>query len=98
MTTDTGGMDKAALADVAGERIRQHEKWGVQRHDFPVWLTVLMEEVGELAQATLLMRGVDEKYAYARREKLREMRDEAVQVAAVAVAMIEHIDEVLGDA
>lgn len=87
---------RKALVDVANERIRQDQKWGRQRHDFPVWLTVLMEEVGELAQATLSMR----EYAFfgnsgPERDELERMRSEAAQVAAVAVAMIEHIDEEL---
>jgi NTP pyrophosphatase (non-canonical NTP hydrolase) len=74
-------------ADIAAERGRQHQKWGTQRHDFPVWITVLSEEVGEVSQAILQYRQV------ASDRRLKAMREEAVQVAAVAVAMIEHIDE-----
>ena len=75
--------------DIERERDRQHAKWGTQRHDFAVWITVLSEEVGELARAVLGYRA-GEAPAF----DLDAMRAEAVQVAAVAVAMIEHIDEV----
>lgn len=89
-----------ALVDVAEERRRQHAQWGTQRHDWPVWITVLSEEVGELAQE-VLRRREDERLG--REEQIRitilgEMRAEAVQAAAVLVAMIEHIDEELGNA
>lgn len=97
------------LNDILQERQRQHDKWGTQRHDFPVWLTVLGEEVGELAEAILTMRRIEaetplvvganadrlmrEHRDSSQRRCLRHVRDEAIQVAAVAVAMIEHIDE-----
>ena len=76
-----------ALDSVGQERYRQEAKWGVQRHDMTVWLTVLSEEVGELSQAILRYREV---MTDQRRDAIRA---EAVQVAAVAVAMIEHLDE-----
>lgn len=107
-----GDETRRALADVTNERIRQHQQWGVQRHDFPVWLTVLSEEVGELAQAMLQYRETDFAIQRTREREMVDtfvsftpeqrdalehrlllMRAEAIQVAAVAVAMIEHIDE-----
>lgn len=91
-----GDETRKALEDIGIERVRQDQKWGVQRHGFPVWLTVLMEEVGELAHETLLFRERS-GHAALERESLELMRAEAVQVAAVAVAMIEQIDEVLAD-
>lgn len=103
-----------ALESVKQERDEQHLKWGTQRHDWPVWLTVLAEEVGELAQAILCFRSFDALIGpdvgqsvdplvaasdrinvQQRRIELLNCRAEAVQVAAVAVAMIEHIDETL---
>jgi NTP pyrophosphatase (non-canonical NTP hydrolase) len=76
-----------AYRSIVDERDRQERKWGVQRHDMTVWLTVLSEEVGELAQAILHYRELmtDQRHD--------AIRAEAVQVAAVAVAMIEHLDE-----
>lgn len=91
------------LADVRREREAQHAKWGTQRHGYTVWTTVLTEEVGELCKEALQMRdvlidgdqdGADvREFAEGLTARLRMMRLEAVQVAAVAVAMIEHIDE-----
>ena len=85
-----------AMQAILDERAAQHAQWGTQRHDFPVWQTVLSEEVGELAQAILRYREAVEDPALhgLRATRLHEMRAEAVQVAAVAAALIEHIDEV----
>lgn len=113
------GQTLAALQAIMTERQRQHEKWGVPRHDFTVWLTVLSEEVGELAQEILNYRAAESEYtetffldqrmpesanpeALARllrkeRDRAKDMRAEAVQVAVVAVAMIEHLDERIGE-
>jgi NTP pyrophosphatase (non-canonical NTP hydrolase) len=68
------------------ERARQDMKWGEQNHDLTVWLTVLTEEVGEVAEAILTNRS-DPSW-----ENVAAVRDELVQVAAVAVATIEFID------
>lgn len=68
------------LEEVHGERFNQVAKWGFPRDHGPrTWLTILMEEVGETAEASL---GRDPKHA----------REELVQVAASAVAAIEAID------
>jgi NTP pyrophosphatase (non-canonical NTP hydrolase) len=73
------------INDVLDERERQHIKWGEQNVDAAVWLAILMEEVGEAAEVVLWLRGE-------RRAVPEELREEMVQVAAVAVAMIEWID------
>ena len=73
------------LRDVRDERNRQDEKWGEQNHENETWMTILAEEVGELAQEVLRDKfGKNSHYA--------EMRAEAIQVAAVAVAFVECID------
>lgn len=75
------------LAEVVDERISQDEKWGEQNHDPVWWSAILTEEVGEVAQAALKLRfGADYE------KRLAHYREECVQVAAVAVAMIECID------
>ena len=38
---------------VMNERIRQEAKWGPQHHSKEKWLTILTEEVGEVARAIL---------------------------------------------
>jgi len=38
---------------IRAERKRQFEKWGQQQHSSFVWMSILMEEVGEASQAAL---------------------------------------------
>jgi NTP pyrophosphatase (non-canonical NTP hydrolase) len=61
---------------IIAERKRQDEKWGSDRMlaDYE-WLTILVEEVGEVAKAML--------------EGSPTVNEELVQVAAVAVAWLE---------
>lgn len=66
------------------EREKQDQKWGEQDHDPFTYLTILMEEVGELSQAAL-----HTKFGGEAAEGLRE---EAVQTAAVALAIVECLD------
>ena len=81
-------MSEDVLCSVMQERYRQDKKWGVQNHSAEWWLAILMEEVGELAQAILEthfdngtdLGGID------------NIRKEAVQCAAVAIAMLECLD------
>jgi NTP pyrophosphatase (non-canonical NTP hydrolase) len=77
-----------AAKSIAEERDRQNAKWGVQNYTPEWWLAILMEEVGELAQAILEthfdngtdLGGID------------NIRTEAVHSAAVAMALVECID------
>lgn len=70
-----------AIRMVLVERERQDRKWGVQNHDVPIWMEILTEEVGEIARADL-------EFTFG--DALREdILVEMVQVAAVALAMIE---------
>lgn len=82
-----------ALVDVEEERSRQDAKWGVQQHDPPDYFAILSEEVGEVAELVVEWRFGREADREAR---LRLMREELVQTAAVAVAMVEEIDRRLG--
>lgn len=54
---DYVGTDLAAtpdvLVEVLDERRSQEVKWGPRHHDIQTWLTILMEEVGESANAAL---------------------------------------------
>ena len=68
---------------VIEERLAQEKKWGMQNHDPFCWMAILTEEMGELSETMLKMRfgnsgGVG-------------MHEEAVQVAAVAIAFLECI-------
>lgn len=76
--------------DVVAERWRQDGKWGVQSHAMPVWMAILMEEVGEAAQEAV--KATFAESPARRAEHTEELRVELVQVAAVAVAIIEQLD------
>lgn len=76
---DAGFTTRAVLGAVAAERRRQDAKWGPSAERPAPTLRVLVEEVGEVAKAQQ-----DETDA--------ELRAELIQVAAVAVAMVEAID------
>ena len=75
-----------AFESVLQERVRQDEKWGEQNYDPFTYLTILMEEVGELSQAALHTRFGGEQGG------LEHMRKEAVHSAAVALAIVECLD------
>ena len=70
--------------EIKNERVRQEEKWGEQNHQPPEWLMILGEEVGEVNKAAL--------EAIFSNTRLTGYREELIQVAAVAVAMIECYD------
>lgn len=72
---------RRALYMVLAERELQEETWGEQNHDFGEWLKILIEEVGEASQASLQTRYGGPKAG--------TVRAELVQVAAVALAMLE---------
>ena len=78
----------AILKAIADERQRQDAKWGEQNHQPIEWVSILTEEVGEVAKAALEShfkhKGKDPDYI--------EYRKELIQVAAVAVAMLESLD------
>lgn len=84
------------LEEVLDERTRQEMKWGQQNYPGPEYLMILGEEVGEANKEYL------ETFFALQKEKSSEgpqpvldygsYRKELVQVAAVAVAMIESLD------
>lgn len=79
-----------ALQDVLEERVRQEQKWGQQDHDPFLYLTILGEEYGEMCKAALEAR-------FHKPDKNKDMllahlREEAVQTAAVALAIVECLD------
>lgn len=76
------------LNDVLNERQRQNDKFGANRTHHPfLWNTILSEEVGEAAQESLDMCfGKDPK------EAIIKYRKELIEVAAVAIATIQDLD------
>ena len=85
-------VTRLVLDEVAIERMRQDAKWGQQNHDPFVWNTILLEEVGEAAKEILEGHFVESSFARNKRGYYQTARTELVQVAAVAVAMIESLD------
>jgi hypothetical protein len=78
---ETVKLEDIALHDILEERHRQDAQWGVPDHSPFVWGAILMEEVGEYYRAAL-------------EDKPMDMHREAVQVAAVALAIVESITRV----
>lgn len=73
-----------ALDSIIKERERQEAKWGEQNHNQTNWLAILAEEFGEYAkEVTEQIFGAD---------NWDKIREECVQTAAVALAIVECID------
>ena len=68
------------MRDVSAERRRQDERWGAKPADCPEWFPILFEEVYEVSLA------INDDQSVA------ALRDELVQVAAVAVAWAQALD------
>jgi len=75
---------ETALDSVLTERQRQNAKRGEQNHTLGNWGLILMEEVGEWSEAAL--------HTQFGGPKADELRTEAVQVAAVALQIVEWLD------
>lgn len=80
-------MRDLIFGEVDAERARQDSKWGgrpgIDRFDDHTYAAVLGEEFGEVCKAWL-------------ERNTQELRVELVQVAAVAVAWIEQLDNTNG--
>ena len=80
-----------ALKRVEAERKRQDLRWGTRFPDRSLfeWLTILTEEVGELAEAILDADRLPPWEHNKLLAALQHVADETTQVAAVAVSMLE---------
>jgi NTP pyrophosphatase (non-canonical NTP hydrolase) len=80
--------------DIQAEADRQDAKFGDQRRQDPfLWMTILGEEFGESCQAVLDYRFLDEWASDEEMLKaLRHVREELIQVATVAIRVIEAVD------
>jgi hypothetical protein len=79
-------MENIALNAVVEERKKQDIKWGIQDHDAGKWILILQEEIGEFSQRTLDNQFSNNDIG------CPFTRDELVQVASVALAMLESYD------
>ena len=78
-----------ALMLIAQRRYEQFEKWGEQEHTWSEWATILGEEYGELCEAineTVLNNATKPELG-----GLENMVNEVVDVAAVALQMLEYL-------
>jgi hypothetical protein len=87
------GIDRS-FRDIRRERLRQNFKfteyqYGSQSHDIFKWLAILGEEIGEANKAAL-----DHDFG---KDTIEHLREELVQTAAVAVAIIQRIDASQGE-
>lgn len=80
-------LTDSVLKDVSLERERQNAKWGKQRHSDGDWLKILIEEVGEVAQAMQKDQG------WGKDTDASDLYTELIHAAAVAVAMAEQVKE-----
>jgi NTP pyrophosphatase (non-canonical NTP hydrolase) len=75
------------MSAVTAEAMAQDAKWGEQNHEPEVWLAILTEEVGELAQAMLA-----DRFDAADHDSHHDsMEIEAIQIAAVACQFVEYL-------
>lgn len=80
---------QAIAREIFAERERQHATWGEQNHDPFKFLSILGEEFGEVCRATFEAESDGEWNL----EKMKTTyRHELIQVAAVAMQMIEAFD------
>lgn len=70
------------LSQTREARLAQLRKWGYQSHDIHKWLSILTEEVGELAKSSLENKGTASDQ--------EQIETEAIQVAAVALAIAQY--------
>jgi hypothetical protein len=76
-----------AFAKAKAERLRQERKWGHQHHDLAWWSVILGEEYGEACKA------IYEYMSSAGSGTIDEVIAELTQVAAVALAALQDIEE-----
>lgn len=79
---------ESIFEEIKRERKAQDAKWGEQDHKPIEWVAILTEEVGEVSKEALENHF---KECYRDVDQLANYRKELVQVAAVAVAMIESL-------
>lgn len=88
------------LSEVQKEREKQNEKWGEQDHHPIEWIAILTEEVGEAAKEAVdwnfkngLALASQYEINHTQRKRLENYRMELIQIAAVAVQMVDSLDK-----
>ena len=80
---------ESIFEEIKNERLAQDAKWGEQNHKPIEWVAILTEEIGEVSKEALEYHF--KKY-YRDVDQLANYRKELIQVAAVAVAMIQCLE------
>lgn len=95
---------ESILNEIRAERQKQNEKWGEQNHNLVEWIAILTEEVGEASKEAVdyhfknpYLNGRGEMQPVLENDvvqhiRLKDYRKELIQVASVAVQMIECLD------
>ena len=90
---DEPTIQQRVLAEVAAERQRQDEQWGVSDHAPDLWALLVAKHAGRLAGDALDLgdlgddgQGPDAYLA------TRQFRERCLKVAAICVAAVESID------
>lgn len=85
-------QEAVAVRMLVAERRRQDNKFGIQDHDPAWWMVIMGEEFGETCQAVCEYRWAEAAPdARDRMSRIEHAMEEASQVGAVAVAMIQAI-------
>jgi len=87
-------MTTNAIEAVKEERRRQLEMWGDENHSLFEWAAILGEEYGEFCRA--VNETYFEKGRYPELGGFKNISKEARHVAAVAVAIMEFLEERYG--
>jgi NTP pyrophosphatase (non-canonical NTP hydrolase) len=74
--------------EITTERARQDAKFGIQSHKPIEWLTILVEEVGEVSREIC-----ENHFPIYGHNDWTNYRTELIQVAAVVKHMLENFDE-----
>jgi NTP pyrophosphatase (non-canonical NTP hydrolase) len=83
-------VEQDIFDEISGERARQIILWGTQNHSPCEWLAILAEEFGEVSKEVNEMHFG--KYGQIIESARTNLREELIQVAAVAVAFVECLD------
>lgn len=81
---------KTAIAAVNDERDKQDGEFGRQRHDPAYWLAIIGKQFGQLSQRVIQAKWTKDQTAKAWSKQ--RMYQEAKQIAACAVALMEAIE------
>ena len=82
-------IGEGTIRAIQKEALRQDAKWGVTDHTPAMWMVILMEEVGELAEAVLAHQFGSELHG----THSENMRTEAIQAAACLLYTSDAADE-----